>query len=95
MERIDRQEKPQLRRKTKKKLLAHLRIAVPAPKTLNECWSIDFLSDTDVTGRQVRILAAIDDASRECLILSSARSMTGAEVAAQLDRVALDLAPIF
>jgi putative transposase len=42
-----------------------------------------------VTGRQVRILAAIDDASRESLILRAARSMTGAEVTAQLDRVAL------
>ena len=89
VERIYREEKLQLRRKTKKKLPVHLRMEVPAPTTLNECWSVDFLSDADVTGRQVRILAAIDDASRESLILTVARSMTGAEVAAQLDRVAL------
>ena len=62
---------------------------VPAPTTLNECWSVDFLSDADIAGRQVRILAAIDEASRESLILPVARSMTGTEVAAQLDRVAL------
>ncbi|NDC38292.1 MAG: hypothetical protein EBZ48_09605 [Proteobacteria bacterium] len=85
VERIYREEKLQLRRKTRKKLPAHLRMEVPAPKKLNECWSVDFLSDADVTGRQVRILAAIDDASRESLILRAARSMTGAEVTAQLD----------
>lgn len=57
-----------------------------APTTLNECWSVDFLSDADITGRQIRILAANDDASRESLILTVTRSMTGAKVAAQLRR---------
>jgi putative transposase len=88
VERLYREEKLILRRKSKKKLPEHLRTAIPAPERQDECWSIDFLSDAERTGRHIRILALIDDATRENLLLHAAHSMTGKQVADAVDRVA-------
>jgi putative transposase len=44
-----------------------------APMTLpqgpNQRWSLDFVSDTLISGRRIRILAVVDDFTRECLAL--------------------------
>ena len=88
IERLYREEKLTLRRKRKRKLPVHLRGSVPSPTRPNDCWSIDFLSDAEASGRHIRVLALIDDATRESLLLQVAYSMTGAEVADAVDRVA-------
>lgn len=44
----------------------------------------DFVSDALVSGRRFRILAVIDDFSRECLALAADTSLTGGRVAREL-----------
>jgi putative transposase len=48
-------------------------------------WSLDFVSDTLTSGRRFRILAVVDDFTRECLGLVADTSLSGARVARELD----------
>jgi putative transposase len=50
-------------------------------------WSLDFLSDVFGPGRRSRILAVIDDFTRECLALVTDTSICGRRVARELDRI--------
>ena len=51
----------------------------------HECWSLDFVSDVFGYGRRVRMLAVIDNCSRECLALVADTSLSGVRVARELD----------
>lgn len=53
----------------------------------NDRWSLDFLSDVVEPGRRFRILAVIDDCTRENLALVADTSLSGARVARELDRL--------
>lgn len=55
------------------------------PERPNERWSLDFLSDVFEPGRRFRILAVIDDCTRESLALIADTSISGARVARELD----------
>jgi len=55
------------------------------PSGPGQRWSLDFLSDVFGAGRRFRILAVIDDFSRECLALIADTSLSGARVARELD----------
>ena len=46
-----------------------------------ERWSLDFVSDALIDSRRFRILAVIDDFSRECLALVADNSLSGIRVA--------------
>ena len=46
----------------------------------DEVWSYDFIQDALADGRPVRILSVIDEYSRECLMLRSARSFPARRV---------------
>lgn len=50
----------------------------------NQRWSLDFASDSLACGRRFRILAVIDDFTRECLALVADTSLSGARVAREL-----------
>jgi putative transposase len=50
-------------------------------------WSLDFVSDSFGDGRRFRILAVIDDFTRECLGLVADTSLSGQRVARELDRI--------
>ncbi len=52
-----------------------------------ERWSLDFVSDAFTDGRRFRVLAVIDDYSRECLALVADTSLSGARVARELDAI--------
>ncbi len=56
-----------------------------APERPNERWSLDFLSDVFEPGRRFRILAVIDDCTRENLGLIADTSISGVRVARELD----------
>ena len=43
-------------------------------------WSYDFLTDRTEDGRQLRLLAVIDETTRECLAIEVARSFTAQDV---------------
>jgi putative transposase len=87
-ERIYREEGLMLRRKRRRKGAAGLRVTMPVPKKPNEHWSMDFVTDSIVTGRRFRALAIIDDFSRECPVTEVDTSLGGARVVSVLDRLA-------
>ncbi len=55
------------------------------PRSHNERWSLDFLSDVFELGRRFRIRAEIGDCTRECLALVAETSPSGRHVAGKLD----------
>jgi len=58
------------------------------PQGINQRWSLDFVSDALVDSRRFRILAIVDDFTRECLALVVDTSLSGVRVARELDRLA-------
>ena len=50
-------------------------------------WSLDFVHDQLTDGRRFRILAVVDDCTRECLALIADTSISGARVARELGRI--------
>ena len=87
-ERIYREEGLSLRKRKRKKIAAAARVVMPAPAGPNEKWSMDFVTDSLVTGRRFRALSIVDDYSRECLAIEVDTSLGGARVIAVLDRLA-------
>lgn len=87
-ERIYREEGLSLRKRKRKKIAAAARVVMPAPAGPNEKWSMDFVTDSLVTGRRFRALSIVDDYSRECLAIEMDTSLGGARVVAVLDRLA-------
>ena len=63
-ERIYREEGLALRRKRRRKGAAGARMVIPGPERPNQKWSMDFVTDSIVTGRRFRALAIVDDYSR-------------------------------
>jgi putative transposase len=57
------------------------------PQGPNHRWSLDFLSDAFADDRRFRILAIVDDFTRECLALVADTSLPGLRVARELDGV--------
>lgn len=55
------------------------------PSRPNERWSLDFVSDAFTDGRRFRVLAVVDDFTRECLCLVADTSLSGARLARELD----------
>ena len=57
------------------------------PQGPNQRWSLDFVSDALACGRRFRVLAVVDDFTRECLGLVVDTSLSGLRVGRELDRV--------
>ncbi len=55
------------------------------PQGANQRWSLDFLSDAMTDGRRFRILAIVDDFTRECLALVADTSLPALRVVCELD----------
>jgi putative transposase len=53
----------------------------------NQVWSYDFVWDQTADGRRLKWLPVVDEYTRECLTLPVARSLTGADVVAELRRL--------
>jgi putative transposase len=86
-ERIYREEGLALRRKRRRKGAAGTRVIIPAPERPNQKWSMDFVTDSIVTGRRFRALAIVDDYSRECPAIEVDTSLGGARVVHVLERL--------
>ena len=50
------------------------------PQGKNQRWSLDFVSDALACGRRFRVLAVVDDFTRECLALVADSSLSGLRV---------------
>jgi putative transposase len=88
--RLYREEKLTVRRRGGRKRALGTRAPMVLPLTLNQRWSLDFVSDTLSDGRRFRILAIVDDFSRECLTMVVDTSLGGVRVVRELERLALE-----
>ena len=87
-ERLYREEGLALRRKRKRKGAAGIRVVMAPPQRINERWSMDFVTDSTVTGRRFRALTIVDDYSRECPAIEVDTSLGGRRVVSVLERLA-------
>ena len=85
--RLYREERLMVRRRGRRKRALGMRAPIALPSAANERWSLDFVHDQMVDGRRFRILAVVDDCTRECLALIADTSIPGLRVARELDRI--------
>jgi putative transposase len=85
LRRLYREERLQVRRRGGRKRALGTRAPMAIPQGPNQRWSLDFLSDAMADGRRFRILAVVDDFTRECLALVADTSLPGLRVVRELD----------
>jgi putative transposase len=88
--RLYREEKLAVRRRGSRKRAIGTRAPMMIPLAPNERWSLDFVSDQLTDGRRFRILAIVDDCTRQCLALVADTSLSGFRVARELDRLIVE-----
>src|SRR5699024_7928665 len=76
----------QVRTKRRKKLMRP-RIPMATPSTINQRWSMDFVSDQLANGRRFRVLNVVDDFSREVIGQLVSVSISGPQVARYLTQL--------
>ena len=87
VQRLYREEKLTVRRRGGRKRAMGTRRPIETAVAPNQRWSLDFLSDQLTDGRRFRILAVVDDCTRECLALAADTSLSGLRVARELDDI--------
>jgi putative transposase len=75
-----------VRRRRRNRASQAPRTAFPAAAGVNDCWSMDFLTDALVDGRALRVFAVIDDFSRRCVALEFDVAMPAERVTRMLDQ---------
>src|SRR5690606_33030943 len=85
--RMYREEKLSVRRRGCRKRALGTRAPMVIPTAPNERWSLDFVSDQLTDGRRIRVLAVVDDCTRECLALVADTSLSGLRVARELETI--------
>ncbi len=83
--RLYREEGLAVRKRGGRKRALGERAPLSVPQRPNERWSLDFVSDCFSDGRRFRILAIVDDCTRECVALVADTSLSGARLARELD----------
>ena len=87
VQRLYREEKLQVRRRGGHKRAMGVRAPLTVPDRPNARWSLDFVHDQMTDGRRFRILAVVDDCTRECLALVPDTSISGQRVARELEAI--------
>ena len=87
LRRLYREEKLQVRKRGGRKRALGTRRPMLVPERPNERWSLDFVSDAFTDGRRFRVLAVVDDFSRECLALVADMSLSGLRVTRELTAI--------
>jgi putative transposase len=85
--RVYRNMKLSLRRKHKKRLIKRIKQPLETPLALNECWSMDFMSDVLTDGRKVRVFNVIDDCNREAVAINAGLSYPARAVVETLEQL--------
>lgn len=83
--RIYTEEKLQVKRRKGRKKAIGTRTPLPKPDSINQVWSLDFISDAFTDGRRFRVLGVLDQCSRECLVITADTSLPGLRVVRELD----------
>lgn len=87
LRRLYREERLAVRRRGSRKRALGTRAPMAIPQGANQRWSLDFLSDAFADGRRFRILAIVDDFTRECLALVADTSLPALRVVRELDAI--------
>jgi len=87
LRRLYAEERLQVRRRGGRKRALGTRAPLALPQRPNQRWSLDFLHDQLSDGRRFRILAVVDDFTRECLALVADTSLSGLRVGRELDAI--------
>jgi putative transposase len=87
LRRLYAEERLQVRRRGGRKRALGTRAPLTLPQGPNQRWSLDFLHDQLSDGRRFRILAVVDDFTRECLALVADTSLSGRRVGRELDAI--------
>ena len=85
--RLYKEERLMVRRRGGRKRAIGVRSPMPLPLGPDQRWSLDFVHDQMTDGRRLRILAVVDDYTRECLALVADTSISGIRVARELDKI--------
>lgn len=83
--RLYREEGLSLRRRRGRKRATGTRAPAALPQGPNQRWSLDFVADVLSWGRRFRVLAIVDDFTREALALVADTSIGGYRVVRELD----------
>lgn len=76
-----------IRRRSRKRLPERVKQPLCVPTALNQCWSLDFMSDALSDGRKFRVLNVIDDFNRESLAVEVDTSLPARRVERVLDAI--------
>ena len=87
MYRVYTQLKLNIRRRYRKRLPARVKQALFQPQTINQVWSVDFMSDSLWDGRRFRLLNVIDDYNREVLAIEADLSLPTQRLIRLLERL--------
>lgn len=68
------------RKRPRRHVSAALRQQRPVLTHVDQCWSMDFVSDNLFNGRRFRALTVVDNFSRECLAIHAGKSLKGEDV---------------
>ena len=87
VQRLYREERLNVRRRGGRKRAIGTRRPIELPLFPDQRWSLNFIHDQLTDGRRFRILAVVDDCTRECLALIADTSISGRRVARELDNL--------
>jgi putative transposase len=87
LKRLLAEERLQVKRQGGRKRALGTRRPIALLTAPNARWSLDFACDAFTDGRRFRILAVVDDFTRECLALVADTSISGVRVARELDAI--------
>ncbi len=69
-----------IKRRAKRRLPARVKEPLTVPGLVNSSWSMDFMSDSLMSGRKIRVLNVMDDFNREALSIEADTSIPAARV---------------
>ena len=78
-----------VRRRKKAKRPLNERVPLQLAQTVNEVWSMDFVSDSLSNGRRIKCLTVADDFSHECVDIAVDYGISGQYVTRLLDQAAI------
>jgi len=87
VERLYALEKLQVRRRRRKKIPIGERQPLIRPGSANEVWSMDFVFDRVATGRSIKCLTIVDDATHESVAVVPEHSMGGVHLVRVMDEI--------
>ena len=88
--RLYREEGLAVRRRRGRRRAVGMRAPIALPQASNQRWSLDFVADQIADGRRFRVLAVVDDFTRECLAAVVDTSLSGERVVGELDRLIVE-----